>query len=377
MGLLKPFRALRYDVAAAGPLGSLVAPPYDVVTPELRARLLAASPYNAVRLIRPDEPAHAAETLGAWRAAGLLVREERPAVWLLEDAFTGPDGVVRRRRGLVMRLRLEPYEAGVVLPHEGTFAGPKEARLRLLRAVRTKLSPIFVVHAGPPPEPVAGRPPDLEGTLEGVRSRLWRLDNPAEIESVLSLVRGPLLIADGHHRYEAALRFHEEDGSEETAHVLTVVVSMRDEGLVIFPTHRMTEGFVPELDGRFQLTAFPSGATEAVERLGRVPRDRPAFVLLRRDGAVLAEAEPGAGVLGALDTVAVDRLALDDVTFTASSAEAERAVTSGAATAAFLVRAPTIDQVEAVALAGETMPQKSTYFFPKLTGGFVFAPFDE
>ncbi len=377
MGLLKPFRALRYDVAAAGPLDSLVAPPYDVVSPELRARLLAASPYNAVRLIRPDEPAHAAETLAAWRAAGLLVREERPAVWLLEDAFTGPDGVARRRRGLVVRVRLEPYEAGVVLPHEGTFAGPKEARLRLLRAVRTKLSPIFMIHGGPRPTIDERRAPDLEGSLEGVRTRLWRVGDPAAIESALSFVRGPLLIADGHHRYEAALRFHEEDGSEATGHILAVVVSMRDEGLVIFPTHRMTEGFVPDLDGRFRLTALQGGAAEAVERLGRVPRDRPAFVLLRRDTVVLAEAEPGAGVLEALDTVAVDRLALDDVTFTASAAEAERAVASGAATAAFLVRPPTIDQVEAVALAGETMPQKSTYFFPKLTGGFLFAPFDE
>lgn len=372
MGLLKPFRALRYDVAAAGPLDSLVAPPYDVVSPELRARLLAASPYNAVRLIRPDEPADAAETLAAWRAAGVLVREEQPAVWLLEDAFTGPDGVVRRRRGLVVRVRLEPYDAGVVLPHEGTFAGPKEARLRLLRAVRTKLSPIFMIHGGPRPELEEGRPADLEGTLEGMRTRLWRVEDPAEIESAVALVGSPLLIADGHHRYEAALRFHEEDGSEETASVLAVVVSMQDDGLVIFPTHRMTEGFVPHPDADFRLTALQGGAAEAVERLGRVPRDRPAFVLLRRDAAVLAEAEPGAGVLEALDTVAVDRLALDDVTYTASAGEAERAVRSGAATAAFLVRPPTIQQVEAVALAGQTMPQKSTYFFPKLQTGLVF-----
>ena len=377
MGLLKPFRALRYDAAAAGPLDSLVAPPYDVVSPELRARLLAASPYNAVRLIRPDEPVDAAETLAAWRAAGVLVREEQPAVWLLEDAFTGPDGVVRHRRGLVVRVRLEPYDAGVVLPHEGTFAGPKEARLRLLRATRTKLSPIFMIHGGPPPAIDGRGSPDLDGTLDGVRTRLWRVDDPAEIESALALVGSPLLIADGHHRYEAALRFHEEDGSEETASVLAVVVSMRDDGLVVFPTHRMTEGFVPGLDADFHLTALQGGAAEAVERLGRVPRDRPAFVLLRRDAAVLAEAEPGAGVLEALDTVAVDRLALDDVTYTASAGEAERAVRSGAATAAFLVRPPTIEQVEAVALAGQTMPQKSTYFFPKLTGGFLFAPFDE
>ena len=378
MALLKPFRALRYDPGTAGPLDNLVAPPYDVVSPELRARLLAASPYNAVRLIRPEEPEDAAEALGAWREAGALVREERPAVWLLEDLFEGPDGVARSRRGVVARVKLEPYSAGLVLPHERTFPAPKEARLRLLRAVRTKLSPIFMIHDGPGPALDPDRPPDLEATLNGVTSRLWRVGDPAGIDAVLGSVGSPLLIADGHHRYEAALRFHEEDGGEETAHVLAGLVSRWDDGLVIFPTHRMIEGFVPDLDGPYSVTPLGRGAAEAVERLARAPRDRPAFVLLRRDGALLAEARSaGAGVLDSLDTVAVDRLALDDVTFTASAVEAERAVSSGAATAAFLVRAPTVEQVEAVALAGETMPQKSTYFFPKLASGLLFAPFDE
>ena len=378
MALLKPFRALRYDPGTAGPLDGLVAPPYDVVSPEQRALLLAASPYNAVRLIRPEQPKDAVEALDAWRQAGVLVRQERPAVWLLEDVFEGPDGVARARRAIVARVRLEPYSAGVVLPHERTFPASREARLRLLLAVRTKLSPIFMIHDGPSPEIDRERPPDLEATLAGVTSRLWHVDDASEIAAVLGAVGAPLLIADGHHRYEAALRFHEEVGGEETAYVLAALVSKSDGGLVIFSTHRMIEGFVPDVGGRYSVTSLDGGAVEAVERLARVPRDRPAFVLLRREGAVLAEGRAaGAGVLDGLDTVAVDQLALDDVTFTASAAEAERAVSSGAATAAFLVRAPTVEQVEAVALAGETMPQKSTYFFPKLTSGLLFAPFDE
>ena len=158
----------------------------------------------------------------------MLVREERPAVWLLEEDYTGPDGVPRRRRGIVARVRLEPYGEGVVLPARGHVHGPKEARLRLLRATGRKPSPIFLLHHGTAPAPVGE--PTLQAELDGVVSRLWRVDDPAEVERVLAGVEGPLLIADGHHRYESALRYHEEDGTEETAHVLAVLVAPRRRG---------------------------------------------------------------------------------------------------------------------------------------------------
>ena len=158
MALLKPFRALRYDVRAAGPLERLVAPPHDVIAPDEHERLLAASPYNVVRLIRPDDPADAARALADWRRSGRLVRDDRRAVWLLEEEFVGPDGVARTRRGLVARVRLEPYAAGVVRPHERTFARSKASRLELLRATRTKLSPILMLHDGRPPGPAPARP---------------------------------------------------------------------------------------------------------------------------------------------------------------------------------------------------------------------------
>jgi uncharacterized protein (DUF1015 family) len=367
--LLKPFRALRYDEGAAGPLDDLVAPPYDVIGPEDLDRLLARSPWNAVRLVRPDDPDEAARLLADWRAGGVLVREERPAVWLLEEAFTGPDGVPRRRRGIAARVRLDPYGAGEVLPHERTFSGPKEARLRLLRATRTKPSPIFMLHHGTAPAP-AGEPA-LEAELDGVTSRLWRIDDPGEIERVLAGIEGPLLIADGHHRYESARRLHEEEGTEETAHALAVLVALDDEGLEIFPTHRLTSGPVPALNGDLTQTPLP-GPADAAAALAGVEAGRPAFVLLRPDGAVLVE---GAG--HALDTALVDSLPLEAVAFTPSAAGAEQAVASGAASAAFLVRPPTVGQVEEFARAGVRMPQKSTYFFPKLTSGLLLSPFDE
>jgi uncharacterized protein (DUF1015 family) len=367
--LLKPFRALRYDEGAAGPLDDLVAPPYDVITAEDQHRLLARSPWNAVRLVRPDDPDEAARLLADWQERGVLVREERPAVWLLEEAYTGPDGVSRRRHGIVARVRLDRYGDGAVLPHERTFAGPKAARLRLLHATRTKPSPVFMLHHGTAPIPEGE--PLLHAELDGVVSRLWRIDDPDAVERVLDGVEGPLLIADGHHRYESARRFHEEDGTDETAHVFAVLVALDDEGLEIFPTHRMTSGPVPELNG--ELTQTPlAGPSEAEAALAGVGRHHPAFVLLRPESALLVEGgEPG------LDTALVDSLPLSQVRFTPSAAGAERAVASGEATAAFLVRPPTVRQVEEFARAGLRMPQKSTYFFPKLTSGLLLSPFDE
>jgi uncharacterized protein (DUF1015 family) len=365
MALVKPFRALRYDPAVAGPLDSLVSPPHDVIGAEERARLLAASPYNAVRLVRPDDPRDAARDLAAWRDQGVLVRESGPAVWLLEEDFVGPDGVARTRRSLVARVRTEPYERGVVLPHERTFPSSKRTRLELVRATKTKLSPVLLLHHGPGPDAPPPRPPDLEATFGGVTARLWRLDDPAVVEPI----RPPLVIADGHHRYETALRFHEEEGSEETGYVLAALVADGDPGLTIFPTHRLVAAPVPDLDGGFSVRAIDG---DPVAALAELPGDRAGFVLLRREGALLAQGEAGG-----LDTSVVDRLPVAVVRYTPSAAEAVAAVTSGDVAAAFLVRPPTVAQVEAAARAGERMPEKSTYFFPKLMSGLLLSPFDE
>lgn len=376
MGLVQPFRALRYDQEVAGPLDRLIAPPWDVISKEDGDRLAAASPYNAIRLIRPREPAEAGRRLVEWTAAGVLRREERPAVWRLEEEFVGPDGVARVRHGLVVRIGLEPFDAGVVLPHERIFGAQSERRLELLRATRTKLSPVLALHDGPPP-PAAQGPPGLEVSFAGTTARLWRVDDPAGIAEAIATVQAPLVIADGHHRYDAALRFHREEGSAETSHVLAVLVSGRDDGLTIFPTHRLVEGDPPRLNGDLRLTRVAGGAREGLARLDALGRDHAAFVVLSASGVVLAEA-PGAGdPVERLDVAAVDRLALERVAFTPFLAEAEAAVASGRAGAALLVRAPTVADVQEIARSGRTMPQKSTYFYPKLASGLLFSPFDE
>jgi uncharacterized protein (DUF1015 family) len=368
---LKPFRALRYDPGTVGPLDAVVSPPHDVVTPDRHEALVTASPHNAVRLLNPENAGEAARLLAAWREEGALVRDEEPAVWLLEETFPGLDGGTRTRRGLVARIELTPYSAGEVLPHERTFERQKDARLELLRATRTKLSPIFLVHAGPPPS-VPEREPELEATLDGVTSRLWRVTGREAIASALDRVQGRPLIADGHHRYETALAFHAEDGSEETGYVLSALISRDDPGLEILPTHRLVSGDVREPDGSFRLSVVEPSGEAAAAALARLPHDHPAFVLLRRDSAVLAEGEGGE-----LDTAVIDRLPLRVVRYTPSAVAAEEAVRGGRADAALLVRAPTLEQVEKVALAGERLPEKTTYFFPKLTSGLVFSPLDE
>jgi uncharacterized protein (DUF1015 family) len=172
MADLKPFRALRYDERRAGPLRELVAPPYDVISAEARERYLTRSPYNVVHVTLPDDDSAAARALAEWQADGVLTREAEPTLWWLAQDYTGPDGIARRRDGLVAALRLEPYEAGVVLPHERTHAGPKEGRLRLLRATQTHVEPIFLLYEGTLAGP--GGEPAVDVELDGVRSRLWR-----------------------------------------------------------------------------------------------------------------------------------------------------------------------------------------------------------
>jgi uncharacterized protein (DUF1015 family) len=352
MADVKPFRALRYDEAKAGRLESLVAPPYDVISPEERVDYLARSPYNVVHLTLPDSEDAAGRAFGDWQREGVLVRDEAPAYWLLSQQYVGPDGVQRTRNGIVASLKAEPYDRGVVLPHERTHRGPKEGRLRLLRAVRAQLEPIFLLYDGEALEP-PGRAPDLE--IEG--ARLWRVDQAPDLSST------QLLIADGHHRYETALAYADEGGSP---YLMVVLVPTHQTGLTIFPTHRVVE----RLDG-VNGSEPVAGIGDALTKLEELPRDRPA-VALYRDGEtrVLKGDEPE------LDAAFVERFGPEGVSYTPRVEEAVAAVDSGRAAAAFLLRAPTIEQVRAVAERGERMPQKSTYFFPKLTSGLLFQPLD-
>jgi uncharacterized protein (DUF1015 family) len=373
---IRPFRAVRYDERRAGPLGSLLALPYDVIGPEQREQYLVASPYNVVRLILPDSPEEAARLFADWRREGILVAEDEDAVWWLRQDYEGPDGVARTRQGVVVSLGLEPYATGVVRPHERTHAGPKATQLDLLRATHASLSPILLLYD----DPSAGTRRALESLVDGEpllsaqdgpsTNRAWRITDPEAIAAARdALADQRLVIADGHHRYETALAFHEEQGTERSGWTMAVLVNTHGEGLTIYPTHRVV-GRAPELDNGFRVTPVSGGPQEALAALERVDHEHPAFVLYRGGEAALVEA-PGEQ---SLDAAALERLRLEQVTYTPRSEEAVALVDSGRAEAAFLLRPPTIEQVEAVAEAGETMPQKSTYFYPKLFSGLLFHP---
>jgi len=349
MAELRPFRALRY-AAAAGPLERLVAPPYDVISPEERARLLALDPHNVVHLTLPDSEEQAARDLGEWQREGVLEREPREALWALSQTYVGPDGVERTRRGLVAALRVEPYETRVVLPHERTHAGPKEGRKRLLEALNAHVEPIFLLYDGASPYEHPAREPELD--VEG--ARLWRIPSAGIAEAFADK---QLLIADGHHRYETAV-------ASGVEWILVVLVSTSDPGLMIFPTHRLARsvnGTEPTYDS----------LDDAVAELNARPHERAAAVVYRSGGAALVE-----GREGQLDVQLVESLAPHDLSYTPYVDEARDAVERGDAEGAFIVRPTRIEDVFRFAQAGETLPQKTTYFYPKLLSGLLFLPLD-
>jgi uncharacterized protein (DUF1015 family) len=357
MAEIKPFRAVRYG-EAAGPLDRLVAPPYDVVSPEEREQYASRSPHNVVHLTLPHDEAEAGRLWRAWRAGGVLVDDE-PGYWWLSQDYVGPDGVARTRQGLVAALRAEPYEKRVVLPHERTHRGPRQGRLRLLRAVRAQLEPLFFLYDGRPPARQLERSAEVE--TDGVR--LWRLPPGAIADAFADR---QLLIADGHHRYETALAYHEESRAPEGAYVLAVLVSLDDPGLMIFPTHRL---FRTEPASQLPAEERAPDPQTALRALNELPRDRAAAVVYRRgDAEVAVDGE------GELDVALVDRLGHEGISYTPDWQEAVRAVDDGKAAVAVLMRPTRIEDVFAVAQRGETMPQKSTYFYPKLLSGLLFHP---
>ena len=421
MADVQPLHTLRYDLRAVGSLDALIAPPYDVIDAERRAALVRRSPFNVVEIDLP-EPAggedpylHAATVLEAWRQQGVLLREREPALWALEQEFVAPDGSRRTRRGFFARVRVEDYGAGSIRPHERTQPGPKEDRLRLTRATRANLSPIFSLFDDPGGEAAAALEPATAGEAfatatddEGVENRLWRVADRGAIEAVqAALAERELLIADGHHRYETARIYAREiPGEGEHNYVLMFLCPLSDPGLAVFPTHRlMTDLKDAERQERLGAALKRDFEVEEVDRSELEPSPdarrvafgymdahfRRPFRLTLRDPQTAAEALPDRSeAYRSLDTAVLEALMLrgalgmteDDiaaqrgVTYAKSTGEALAAVESGRVDAAFFMRATPIEQVQAVAAAGESMPPKSTFFYPKVPTGLVFSPLE-
>jgi uncharacterized protein (DUF1015 family) len=417
MADVQPLRALRYEQRAAGPLQDLLSPPYDVIDEPLRERLAARSPYNAVHVDLPAGPnpyEDAAELLQTWQMHGALVRDRDPALWVLDQNFTSPGGAHQRRRGFLGRVRVEDYGPGRIRPHERTHPGPKEDRLRLTRATRANLSPIFSLYSDPDGSvasildeavsaPEWGEATDDNGTI----NKLWRLADPAAIASIQdSLAATELLIADGHHRYETARVYAEEVGGEgDHQFVLMCLVALEDRGLTVFPTHRLVRGLDSErqealasaIRRDFEITEVdraeispPPG--EGPLELGYIDSHfKRAFRLRLRDrgiaDAALADHSEAYRQLdtavleallikGALGLTDEDISHLNGLGYARDQREALERIDSAEFDAAFVLRPTPIEQVRAVAAAGETMPPKSTYFYPKVPTGLVFNPLE-
>jgi uncharacterized protein (DUF1015 family) len=422
MAEIQPLRALRYDPRIVGDLADVVSPPYDVIDDGQRAELLDRSPFNVVAVDLPkpgadggDQYEAASATFADWQREGAVVRDEQPALWAHAQDYSGPDGVARTRRGFFCRVRIEGYGPGRVRPHERTHPGPKEDRLRLTRATKANISPIFSLYSDPQQaawgalEPATGADPWADITDgDGTRHRLWRVSDPDAIAAVQAATAdAELLIADGHHRYETMDAYAEEIGGEgEHRYILMCLVALQDPGLTVFPTHRLVRGLdatrrealAEELRRDFEIEEValealappPQGDEPTPLQMGYIDAEsqRPFRLTLKdqsiADAMLAGHSEP----YRHLDTGVLEKLILKDALgmsdedishfngmfYARDTDEAVEMVRSGSYDAAFVMRPTPVRQVRELAAEGENMPPKSTFFYPKLLTGLLFNP---
>jgi uncharacterized protein (DUF1015 family) len=435
MAIIRPFRALRYNTQDPLSLALVTAPPYDCITPRERDELYRTHPHNIVRLDlgqdAPGDNAHhnkyirAATLMAKWQQAGILVRDPEPAVYLYQQEFE-VDGRTYLREGFLARVGLEEFGAGRIFPHEETMPGPKEDRLKLLRATRANLSPIFALYPDPanavtqPLRDVCRCEP-ISQTVDG-EGVVHRLFSCARTECVRSVVAGmadkPLFIADGHHRYETALAYRQEleaagekiGPDHPAASTLMLCVSMHHPGLAVLPTHRILHGLPGLATERLRAATEEHfrwheliGAEATSGRLaqhlkeaeghafGLWTRDTvKAFLLTLKDPKVMDQlAADHSKAWRKLDVAVLERVllkhdlpkAVDGIadlrlSYAHLAQQAFDAVHEEGADAAFVLRPLPVQSLQDVASQGERMPAKSTYFYPKAISGLVINPLD-
>jgi uncharacterized protein (DUF1015 family) len=429
---VSPFRAVRYARPAGSDITALTAPPYDVIEPGLRDELATRDPHNVVALelpegpLDPKAPGNRYATGGRrwrdWLSGGVLAFDDGPRVYVLEQRYRH-DGHEMARRGFVAAIGLEPFSAGVVLPHERTLPKVLDDRLNLTRATAANLSQVFGLFADREhvtdaliDRAMASPPLALATDDDSVTSTVWALTDAVDQAALAAfLADEPIFIADGHHRYTTALAYRDERRAAEGTpparaparaydSVMTALVNMDDPGLVVYPTHRIVDApgpfdpaaFLDALAQRFELTDLtpgdPSGTPAAA--------DRPGFIVRTRDGATklarlrtdvdhsAAFPAGSSAPWRALDVAVLQELVLSpllevhpdrpETLARLSFAKEAHAALEAAADhdVAFVLKPTRMEQVAAVALAGETMPQKSTYFYPKLQSGLLFKSLD-
>ncbi len=437
---IRPFRGLRFEPDSVGDLVNVVSPPYDVISPAQQRALMARDPHNVVRLDLPadelgDEPddryRRAARTFAAWRSDGSFRKDPKPSLYVYEQTYRVPGtDVERTQRGFFGRLRLEPLvPGGGVLPHERTLSGPKEDRYKLLRATGANFSPVVGLYADPSGEAstllgqIARTTPTIDLVDDdGVRHRLWVVPSDADESGPVrrlaaAAAAAPITIADGHHRYETALRYRDERRMSRSCeedppfdYLMMLFLETSAEPLTVLPTHRVVRGLEEtgvealwgglaelfdvervassaDLESRFGTVASAHGGAG---RFGLWTRSGGAVLVARR-AAFSSGLPAGSAALRGLDVVllqvALERLCGIDpaataaggrVAYTKAAAEAidwvDRA--EDGSDAAFLLEPTPVADIAAVAMAGDVMPQKSTYFYPKPVTGLVINPLE-
>jgi len=433
MAEIAPFRGILYDTGRVE-ASRVLAPPYDVIDEPERQELLARDPHNAVRLILPDGEGDAkypaaARVLESWLADGALRRDQRPALYRYHQVFTSAElgGRSVTRRGFIAAVRLHRFDERVVLPHERTLSGPKADRLKLMDATQAHFSQIFTLYSDPAGETdrafaaAEARPANIDGTTgDGTHHLLWRVDDAETIGRVTrALAPLKLYIADGHHRYETMLALRDRmreraggelDGRSPAEFGTLFLCNMDDPGLVVLPIHRLVfgladftpEGFLARLNQWFDSSTLVGAARDADavrEALAQSSRRRPSFVaafpgrdpeLLSLKGGISPEKAGvrGAPAVSSLDVsvlhglvleqaLGIDRAAQEAQThieYVKDTAKALARAAAGEGQVAFLMNPTRVEQVKAVADAGEFMPQKSTFFYPKIASGAVINP---
>ncbi len=433
MATIRPFSALHYATRPDLDLGSVIAPPYDVLDERRKAELQARSPHNIVTVdlpflppksVGPDEVyQQAATTLEKWLAEGVLVQDRRPAMYPYTQSYDY-NGRTLHRRGFFCLVKLEPFGTGHIVPHEKTYAGPIEDRLKLMRATGVQLSPIFGLFSDPRNEvnkllyENVGRP-ELQGELDGVQNKLWSVIDADVEDQVIHLMRArPVYIADGHHRYTTALHYQrlveQENGGElPLAHpanwVMFALVPMQDDGLLILPTHRILGGlenfhidtFRSAVAANFDVVETPLGVDHVDEFVNNVLPVQPAHTFGLYDGRskklyqltlknedVLAPLEPDrSDSWRRLDVAILQRYLIEEIlqprfaggkelakAYTANAWEVAPMTDGTKHQIALLLKDTPLGALEQLGRHGEVMPQKSTYFYPKLATGMVLNP---
>lgn len=430
---IAPFRGVFYNPKKVRDLAKVIAPPYDVISKDEQEKLYKRSPYNFVRLDwsqEPDSYRSVAQTWNEWQAQEVFSRDEAPGIYFLSQRFRLNGGEQKLRQGFFALTELQDFSTSVIRPHEKTHDAPKEDRLKLMLACNAQLSPIFTLYAQPKPTinsmlavAVEGAAPFIEiETDQGEELRLWRLTDPALVQKVQQEMTGQsLLIADGHHRYEASLKYRDEmrsargdwKGDEAFNYILTYFANVHDENVVILPTHRLVRGYAHkpfmELEEALQTYFYveqhpktPAGKISFLKALKTAAKKHrvigasfkrdPRYLILRLKNKRIMQrlAKDLSAPLRELDVSTLHLLVLEHILgmtpeqqeggssihYTQDEEAALQRVEKEDFQAAFILTATKAEEILAIVSAGEKMPQKSTYFYPKLPSGLIVNKID-